>query len=257
MDRPIKSLLVEDNPADARLVCEMLKEMQGVVVPALASRFNGACARLDEEDFDVILLDLALPDSQGLDTLRAMLAYRPHVPIVVITGLADESVAEEALRLGAQDYLIKGDIGGRTLVRAMRYAVERKNAEETIAQKNNFLTRAINALTHPFLVIDAFDYTIVVANEVAAKSGGTAFATCYGLTHRRGEPCTDEHLCPLEEVKRTKRPTVTDHVHFDKDGNRRLVEVHGYPIFDEQGTVVQMVEYGIDITERKKRETSS
>lgn len=128
-----------------------------------------------------------------------------------------------------------------------------KEIDARLKEQNEFLNRVIQSLPHPFYVLDAEDYHVKMAN--AAVGGGelTEAMTCYALTHRRKTPCDGlEHACPLQIVKRTKRPVILEHIHYDKAGNPRNVEVHGYPVFDESGNVVQMVEYALDITERKR-----
>jgi len=126
-------LLVEDNPGDARLLREMFNEegspntqLTHVVSLGEAERY------LRGQAVDVILLDLGLPDAQGLSAVRRAQAAAPRVPLVVLTGLDDESVAAQALQEGAQDYLIKGQIETRGLLRALRYAIERKVMEEAL-----------------------------------------------------------------------------------------------------------------------------
>jgi light-regulated signal transduction histidine kinase (bacteriophytochrome) len=103
--------------------------------------------------------------------------------------------------------------------------------------------------------LDAETYVIKMANSAARFEPLTPTTTCYALTHRRNCPCTEpEHACPLAMVKATGKPVTVEHVHYDREGNPRDCEVHGYPIFDEHGKVVQMIEYSLDITERKKME---
>ncbi len=124
--------------------------------------------------------------------------------------------------------------------------------EVELRQQNKFFQHMLESLTHPFYVLDANNYTIVMANSAARLGSLDSHPTCYGLTHRRDTPCDGcEHTCPLQEVKRTKQPVIVEHVHYDKDGNPRDMEVHAYPIFDEQGNVAQMIEYSLDITDRK------
>ncbi len=123
----MKILLVEDNPGDARLIEEMIKEegtakFELVHVQSLAE----ALQSLGADSFDSVLLDLGLPDSSGLDTLIRVHTQVPDMPIVVLTGLADEAVSAEALRQGANDYLVKGRVDSNVLVRAMRYATQSK-----------------------------------------------------------------------------------------------------------------------------------
>ncbi|MBI5642922.1 MAG: sigma-54-dependent Fis family transcriptional regulator [Deltaproteobacteria bacterium] len=125
---PLDILLVDDSPADARLIKEMLADS------GAECRFSVKCAaRLDEalkdasvSRYDLILLDLMLPDSRGFDTFITMYRSVKGVPIVVLTGLSDENMAARAVREGAQDYLVKGQVDTGMLIRAMRFAVERR-----------------------------------------------------------------------------------------------------------------------------------
>ena len=131
---------------------------------------------------------------------------------------------------------------------------ERKRGEEKIKQQNEYLNNVIESLSHPFYVIDARDYKITMANSASGIAEISEGITCYALIHDRSKPCSGEHPCPLENVKKTGKPTVMEHIHFDKSGNRRFFEIRGYPIFDNKGNVLQMIEYNLDITERKKVE---
>ncbi len=130
-----------------------------------------------------------------------------------------------------------------------------QKSERKIRQQNEFLHNVLESLPHPFYVLDAETYVIKMANSAARFEPLTPTTTCYALTHRRNCPCTEpEHTCPLAMVKATGKPVTVEHVHYDREGNPRDYEVHGYPIFDEHGKVVQMIEYSLDITERKKME---
>jgi len=138
--------------------------------------------------------------------------------------------------------------------RLQRELDEHKRAEEQIMQQREFLNNVFISLTHPFYVIDASNYTIVLANPAALLGDLTPGSKCYALTHGRDIPCSGEHTCTLDEVKRTKKSVVVEHIHRDKDGKPMIVEVHGYPIFDTEGNVAQMIEYCLDITEHKRAE---
>ncbi|MGD1086514.1 MAG: response regulator, partial [Verrucomicrobiota bacterium] len=131
----MKVLLVEDSPSDAALVEESLQEsglgqFEFTRVETLAE----AMRRAREEDFDVSLLDLTLPDSSGRETFLRARAGAPALPIVVMTSIGDEAIGLEAVRHGIQDYLIKGEGHGRQTARAIRYAIERKRSEEALKQ---------------------------------------------------------------------------------------------------------------------------
>jgi len=131
VDKCISILLVEDNSGDKRLISEMLAEANNAAFDVkYADRLEAAIGYLGQNEADVILLDLGLPDSQGLETLRKTYAQVSETPIVVLTGLNDEMIGVQAVNEGAQDYLIKGQVDAHLLSRTIRYAIERKQAEE-------------------------------------------------------------------------------------------------------------------------------
>lgn len=130
-DNTVRILLVEDDPEDALLLRRLLeREVEAGFRPAIeeAPSLAGAQMRLAQGGVDVVLLDLMLPDSRGLDTAAALLTRFAKVPIVVLTGLSDEALALQAVRRGAQDYIVKGSVDGRTLRRVLSYAVHRHRA---------------------------------------------------------------------------------------------------------------------------------
>ncbi|MFB2893398.1 response regulator [Aerosakkonemataceae cyanobacterium BLCC-F50] len=141
-------LLVEDNLAEARLLKEVLKG-------AILSRFNlahvkrlgEAIATLETETFDVVLLDLTLPDSEGLASLDSLIKHAPSLPVVVLTNTNDDELAIESVRHGAQDYLMKRQINQEILVRSLRYAIERKQAAEALREANEILEKRVQERT--------------------------------------------------------------------------------------------------------------
>lgn len=135
-------LLVEDSPSDAVLLQESLSQHEvGGFQFTHAETWAEAAARLSQQSFDVLLLDLSLPDSTGRDTFVRARAAAPQLPIVVLTSVADEAVGLEAVRLGIQDYLIKGQAYGRQTARAIHYAIERKQAETALREAEASLQR--------------------------------------------------------------------------------------------------------------------
>ncbi len=119
----------------------------------------------------------------------------------------------------------------------------------------NFNGNSIESLPHPFYVIDAKDCTIKLANSATYAGSLQKDITCYALTHRSDKPCeSPEHPCPLETVKKTGQPVVVEHIHYDNEGNSRNVEVYAYPVFYPAGNVARVIEYTLDITERKRLE---
>ena len=121
-------------------------------------------------------------------------------------------------------------------------------------KQNQFITTVFEALNHPFYVIDANDYTVIMANSAAHKGELPEGITCHQLTHGESQPCDEgDLLCPLREIKRTRRPVIVEHVHLDANAEERVYEVHGHPIFDERGKVSQIIEYSLDIVRMNDR----
>lgn len=143
----VHTLLVEDNPGDTRLIREL-------VTGVPSARFtwenvvtlNHAKEILRAEAFDLVLLDLSLPDSQGLDTFVHLHPHAVCLPVVVLTNLEDEWLAFEAVRAGAQDYLVKGQVDGPLFVRALRSAIERKRTETALRARNQQLAVIVEQL---------------------------------------------------------------------------------------------------------------
>jgi PAS domain S-box-containing protein len=128
-------LLIEDNPFDKKIMEDMLHDaMKDRVRLAHADRLESGIARLERGEIDLLLLDLNLPDSQGIETLRRINAKAPKLPIIIYSATTDKSVAAQAVREGAQDYLIKGHFDSNLLTHVIRYALERKRAEEALRE---------------------------------------------------------------------------------------------------------------------------
>ncbi|MFH1503888.1 MAG: ATP-binding protein [Candidatus Omnitrophota bacterium] len=132
----------------------------------------------------------------------------------------------------------------------------RERTERKFQRQNKFLKSVLESLTYPFYVINIDNYKIEIANAAARYNRPLDKSLyCYSLTHKSDKPCEGiDHICPLAEVKKTKKPAVVEHIHYDKAGNLVNVEVYGYPIFDDKGNVIQMIEYTLDITVRRQAE---
>jgi diguanylate cyclase (GGDEF)-like protein len=129
----IRALLIEDNPGDARLI-ELALSDSGAAFFQLekAGKLSDGLDRLSSGCFDVLLLDLSLPDSHGIDTFERVAAEAPALPVIVLSGLSDEQLAAKAVNAGAQDYLVKGKADGETLARAILYAIERHELQQEL-----------------------------------------------------------------------------------------------------------------------------
>jgi diguanylate cyclase (GGDEF)-like protein/PAS domain S-box-containing protein len=176
-------LLVEDNPGDARLLREMFNEQGGSRSTEVThvERMSEAEKHLAEHAVDIVLLDLGLPDAEGLGAVRRALAAAPRVPLVVLTGLDDESLGVQALQEGAQDYLIKGQIETRGLLRALRYAIERKIMEEALFVEKERAQVTLDCIGDAVICTD-ISGNITFLNPVAAKVTGWAGQEATGRT---------------------------------------------------------------------------
>lgn len=187
----MKVLQIEDNAADARLVKELLNETaQGAVELTVAERLSLGLEILRSTPYDLVLLDLGLPDSHGMETFDRLHAEFPEIAIVVLSGLEDEETAINAMNRGAQDYLCKGEDNGRSFLRAMRHAVERKRFRKKLTEERDLLRAVINSLP---------DHIYVKDTTGRFKRVNSAAASFFGLEdpdHLLGK--TDFDLFPQE-----------------------------------------------------------
>jgi diguanylate cyclase (GGDEF)-like protein/PAS domain S-box-containing protein len=205
-------LIVEDNPGDARLLREMFNE-QGSDNTELthAECMSDAEKHLSERAFDIILLDLGLPDAEGLGAVRRAHAAAPHVPLVVLTCLDDESLAAEALQEGAQDYLIKGQIETRGLLRSLRYAMERKAIEEALFVEKERAQVTLNSIGDAVACTD-ISGNITFLNLVAEKMTGIS------REEAAGRPMAEV----LRIVDATSRKTISNPMELAVAKNRTV-----------------------------------
>jgi signal transduction histidine kinase len=176
MKPPLRVLVVEDNAGDARLLREMFsKERPGSFEVTHLLRISEALTHLSTTQVDIILLDMGLPDGHGLETVRRTRLVAPNVPVIVLTGLDDEALAAEAMKEGAQDYLIKGQIENRALPRALRHAIERHRmqAETDLIRthqlefKDEFLSHVSHELRSPLNAI--YQFVTILLDKLAGE----------------------------------------------------------------------------------------
>ena len=163
-------LLVEDSPADARFFREMLRGDPYSLTHV--TRLEAALDALAGTSFHLVLLDLGLPDSKGLETLVQTLRVSARIPVVVLTGLADEETGLQAVRSGAQDYLVKGQVDRTHLIRTIRYAMERKQVTETLLQDNTELFRKVSTTAKDAIILMDHNGKISMWNEAAERIFG-------------------------------------------------------------------------------------
>jgi signal transduction histidine kinase len=175
-EKALHVLLVEDNAGDARLLREMFStEKPGSFELTHLLRMSEAMIQLENGGIDVVLLDMGLPDAHGLDTVRQAHAVAPSVPLIVLTGLDDEALAAEAMKEGAQDYLIKGQIENRALPRALRHAIERHRMQtetdlirtDQMKFKDEFLSHVSHELRSPLTAI--YQFVTILLDRLAGE----------------------------------------------------------------------------------------
>jgi Flp pilus assembly CpaE family ATPase len=180
-DTTIRVLLIEDNPADSRLIQEFLAGSQGVHFDLVrADQLSTGLKRLDQGGIDVVLLGLALPDSRGLETFRQVRDHAPTVPVVILSGVQDDMLAMQAVREGAEDYLVMGNVKAHSLVRVIRYTFERHRAQHS---RPGQTARSISGRIVGFIGAKGGVGTTTAALNVAAalvKQGHSAIAAEVG-----------------------------------------------------------------------------
>ncbi|MFX1342961.1 MAG: PAS domain S-box protein [Promethearchaeota archaeon] len=178
-DRPINILLIEDNPGDVRLIQELLNEVREVQYDlGCTDRLSKGLEQLVTETIDIVLLDLGLSDSQGLDTFIKLHAQAPRTPIIVMTGLDDKALAVKAVREGAQDFLVKGQVDGNLLMRAIRYAIERKRTEIQIKESEEKYSNLVEKGNDGIIIIQ--DGLLKFANSKMVEITGFSLEEALG-----------------------------------------------------------------------------
>ncbi len=263
-EKPITILIVEDNPADARLIRKLLKEAPGInFQDKYVINLAESMELLRHNNISVVLLDLNLPDCQGIDTLMALKNEHLHTPIVVMTAPDDEKTTLEALKMGAQDYLVKGQIDGHILLRAIRYAIGRKQSEDAILKSKMLLQNVIDS-TPDWIYAKDPQHRFLLVNKTFAESQNVQPQDMIG------RPDTDffsEELCCGNPV----RGITGFHVDDDEalsgkvlhnldnfvtwgDGSLHVYDTTKIPLYDESGSSFAVLAYGRDITRRHKAE---
>jgi PAS domain S-box-containing protein len=248
----IQILLVEDNPGDVRFLDELLREVTTAQFELRqVERLSDALKSLSGDRFDVILLDLSLPDSQGLDTFTRLYHQAvPAIPIIVLTGLADETVAISAMQAGAQDYLVKGQVSGDLLGRAIRYAIERKQTEEKIREQAALLDIATDAI-----LVRGLDHRIVFWNKGAERVFGWSASEASGqdashLLYKTLSPQLDTALHTVLERGEWQGELQK----VTKAGKEIIVQSRWTLVRDEADHPASILTVDTDITETKRLE---
>ncbi len=261
MEPAVKILLVEDSPVDSRLLRLLLSECTSSHFEfTQVERLDDALKRLSEERFDVVLSDLTLPDSQGLETFQWLRAHVPDIPILVLSGLDDESLAIKAVREGAQDYLVKGRVDGQALSRAISYAIERHHAEQALHQSEKHFRYLLESITD-------YSYTVKLDNGLPVKtihSPGSISVTGYTPADYEAAPDLWYRMVyesdraaveqQVELVLAGETPPPLEHRLLHKSGAVRWVRNTVVPSRDRQGRVIAYDGLITDVTKQKLAE---
>jgi len=257
----IRVLLIEDNPGYSEIIRIMLDKIQGTRFELVcAKRLSEGLHHLGQNGMDIILLDLKLPDSQGIKTFDMVYAQAKSLPIVILTVTDNDEFALEAVQRGAQDYLVKEQVDAKTLVHAIRYAIERKRVEETLRETNLFLQNILESSDAISILYTDCEGTILYWNTGAENIFGYTAEEIIGrhtadILYPQDDAETKQSI---EEVKsfivNNRQGTSCEVREVTKDGRTLWINLHLTPRFDDHGQVIGILGIGQDITERKRME---
>jgi diguanylate cyclase (GGDEF)-like protein/PAS domain S-box-containing protein len=246
--KSIKILLVEDNSGDAGLFRQMCKEQDAQAIELTHVECMGDAEKwLAQHTVDIILLDLGLPDAQGLGALRRARAAAPHVPVVVLTGLDDESLAAQVLQEGAQDHLVKGQLETRGLFRSLRYAVERKVLEEALFVEKERAQVTLNSIGDAVISTDLagkVNYLNLVAEKMTGwprqEAAGRPTAEVFRILDASSRE-TAPHPMQMGVGKDQLGKLPSDCILIRRDGFEIAIEDSVAPIHDLDGRAIGAV----------------
>ena len=247
-------LVIEDNPTDLYLLEEMLRSSKaGVRNIYTADRTSIGCDLLKKQDIHLVLLDLSLPDSFGIESFLKIKEITQKIPVIILTGLTDSDVALEAIKHGAQDYLVKGEFKTDILIKSIQYSIERKNAEEKIIASEEKYRQMFYKNPFPTWIYDMENLQILEVNDAAIEKYGYSKNEFLNITLKdiRTEEVSEiiDSIPHHDESQKLKEKLWK---HKKKDGEIMLVEVTFYPI-EYLGKIAMQVQIN-DVTEKIKLE---
>jgi PAS domain S-box-containing protein len=252
---PIRALLIEDDPDDVLLLKASLTKAKAIQIKlGHADRLSSGLIQLAEQDYDVILLDLNLPDSRGLETLTAIINEFPKIPVVVLSGLADDATTIAAVKQGAQDYLVKGEFSGLMLARVLRYAIERKQAE-AVLRASEARYRALVDTSPDAITLTDLEGKLVLCNQQAARLLGFENSEAMHSINVFELVAPKERQLTAQNAQKTLEAGSVTNVEYTllrKDGSRFPAELSAALIRDAEGAPAAFIIVMRDITERMR-----
>jgi two-component system sensor histidine kinase UhpB len=220
-------LIIEDNPSDSFLIEQMLSSSSLAIEKIFTSeRLDEGIQLMQQRSIDVVLSDLSLPDSFGIDTFLKIRRQFTHIPIIILTGLSDSEMALKALKKGAQDYLVKGEFNSSFLVKSILYSIERKKAEEKVLISEEKYRQIFYQNPFPMWITDQETLQILEVNGAAVKKYGYTKEEFLDLTLDDIQKfCSDFSLLALPSNQPRDLWS-----HFKKNGEEMIVEFTSYPI---------------------------
>ncbi len=251
----IHALLIEDDPDDVLLLKDSLADIgAGTIKLDSTDRLSRGLIQLGSQNYDVILLDLNLPDSRGLDTLNTAIKRFPKLPVVVLSGLADDAITIEAVRRGAQDYLVKGEINGPLVLRVIRYAIERKQVEAVLRASEARYRTLVETSPNGITLAD-LEGKVLLCNQQAARLYGYSNPEAMlGLNFFKLVAPTDRQQAAtnINKALNEGRITNAEYTLQRRDGSQFPGEVSSALQRNTIGAPTGFINISRDISERKK-----
>ena len=255
-NKPLQVLLVEDNAGDVRLLREMFSEERPDSFEITHFlRMSEAEIYLAKGEVDIVLLDMGLPDEHGLDTVRRSLAAAPDVPVIVITGLDDETLATEAMKVGAQDYLIKGQIENRALPRALRHAIERHQLDQRLRDQQLYTRSLIESNIDALMATDPRGNVTDVNQQMEVLTGCTR-DELIGTPFKHHFTDPDRAEAAIKGVLREGKVTDYELTVLARNGKETVVSYNATTFYDRRQKLQGVFAAARDVTERKRFEST-
>ncbi len=256
MTKKIRVILVEDNPGDTLIIKEMLKEIYGNNFELLNFERLEEGLKHIKEDVDIMLLDLNLPDSHGIETFKTMKDHAPELPIIILTGLVDEDLAINIVSKGAQDYLVKGQIDKQLLSRSMKYSIERKRIEIDLRNSEEKYRLMVEKIESGLFLINSNNKLNYVNHQMSNMLGYSEEEMLnrdiYNFVNKSCKKTFEKHL----RVNGKKIGQTYELQFINKDNKPVWVLMSTSPLHKITGEYVGAISIMTDITARKGMEKS-